>query len=91
MSVNLLLSLVVFLLIGLCGLMTTLHHRTQTKWMRILCATRDIPTHIMEGDEPPVTPEIASPPPVDTRKRISVPLPGANLFREKSSPFKVTQ
>ena len=82
-----------FYLVAILGLtvalivVEVLHHRTQTRWMRILCATRDIPTHIMEKvnipeSEPPSTPAM------DTRRRVSVPLPGANLFRDKGSPFK---
>jgi hypothetical protein len=83
-----------FYVIITLGLLTALvvveilHHKTQTRWMRIFCATRDIPTHIMERANAPEPEEAHMAPPLDTRKRMTVPLPGANLFRDKGSPFK---
>jgi hypothetical protein len=52
--------------------------RLQRSWMKILCEKQGLPATIMEKIEmkPPPAPK------KDERVRISVPIPGAQLFRK---------
>lgn len=55
-----------------------LDHMRQKRWMRIFSEKQGIPAHIMESSKPP-EPTLVVP---KKKHRISVPVPGAQLFRK---------
>lgn len=65
--------LVVMALAATVVLQQLLHNQQTMRWMRLLSERLSVPTHIMEGVEPP--PEPAHAEKVDNRKRISIPVP----------------
>lgn len=76
---NWLMSLLVSAPTAALILVLVLTHRERTRWMRIFCAKLEIPKTTMEDEVAP-QPMITVPAP-DHRRRISVPIPGANIFR----------
>ena len=75
------LLMVILLLVLVIGAQQWLHHRETTKWMRLLSFKEHIPQTIMEGSD--LTPPGAPAEKRDTRRRISMAIPGAALFRRK--------
>lgn len=55
-----------------------LDHLRQKRWMRIFSESRGIPAAIMENKQEAKEPAVK----LDTRKRVSIPVPGAQLFRQ---------
>lgn len=75
--------LLVLLVVSLCGVTITLivlNHLETIRWMRISCERSGIPAIIMENKPQPIK-EVVQPKP-DNRPRVSVPVPGADLFRK---------
>lgn len=79
---NFLSWLTVLLVLTLCGVTVTcvvLNHLNQLKWMRLFSLKQGITVESMENR--PVPKEIV-PPKEDTRRKMSIPVPGAQMFRK---------
>lgn len=53
-----------------------LDHLRQKRWMRIFSESRGIPAAIMENKQEEKAPAVK----LDTRKRVSIPVPGNQMF-----------
>lgn len=80
MMLNWLLFLVLLALAAAPLVATVLMYKTQTRLLRIFSEKQGIPATIMESSKPEMKePAVKR----DTRPRVSVPLPGSQLFKKK--------
>jgi hypothetical protein len=77
---NWLLVLLVVCLSSVTVLLIVLNHLERTRWMRISCERQGIPATSMEANRQ-ITKELVQPA-QDKRPRMSIPVPGADLFRK---------
>lgn len=76
---NWLLVLMALCLSAAAILAMVLNHLTQTRWMKIFCEMRGIPSDIMDTNP---APKEEAKPKIDKRQRMSIPIPGADMFRK---------
>ena len=78
------LLLLVLPLAALLALETWLHHRQTKMWMRLF-SERYLQTNPIIMEDKAALDEMLPKPPEPPRKRISVPIPGASLFKRPPS------
>lgn len=65
--------------LALCALLARQMQTMNDRWMRMFCEKQGMSPAIMAADMREPEPEVKQP---DKRRRISVPLPGATLWRK---------